>query len=223
MYKNPRSLTSFLALAALSGMCFAENVVETAAAEAVGAADPVTTGDAAPATPKRAPAANFLPIVRGRLPMLLVHAVRFDEVLGKIGNKDLAAKMATSVGKVFDIRKGRNFAYLTKGWKPTALDVTEARNWAAQIGQSNAKGLTAAGDAKMINELVAQYEKVGLASAEQAAAFAAAKPKSNFGNGEASTQTASNAGAANALSAGAEGGKKVKGGAKAGNADDLLA
>ena len=122
-------------------------------------------GEAVETQRKRAEATNFLAIVRGRFPLLLVHAVRFDEVLGKMGNKDVAAKLATSVGKVFDIRKGRNFAYLTKEWKPTGSDVTDAKAWAEQIGGTNAKGLPATGDKALVTKIVEQYEAAGLASA----------------------------------------------------------
>lgn len=203
-----KSLTSFAALAMLPGMCFAEG--ETAEA---GGAAPETP--AAAAERKRAPAANFLPIVRGRFPMLLVHAVRFDEVLLKLNTKEVAAKMATSVGKIFDIRKGRNFAYINAGWKPSAADVQEAKNWAAQIGNENAKGQKAIGDAALIDQIVGQYEARGLATAEEMAAFNATKPKTNFEkkSGEAAAPTGALPGSA-AATAGAT--------TAAGNADDLL-
>ena len=138
-------------------------------------------GESTETTRKRAEASNFLAIVRGRFPLLLVHAVRFDEVLGKMNNKDVAARLATSVGKVFDIRKGRNFAYLTQTWKPTASDVADAKAWGEQIGNTNAKGLVAAGDKALVTRIVEQYEAAGLATAAEAEAFAASKPKSNFG------------------------------------------
>lgn len=171
------------------------------------------TGDTGTTTEvqrKRAEPANFLAIVRGRFPLLLVHAVRFDEVLGKMGNKDVAAKLATSVGKVFDIRKNRNFAYLTKTWKPTAPDVSDAKAWAEQIGGTNAKGLVAAGDKALVTKIVESYEAAGLATAAEAEAFAASKPKSNFGTGG----VAKPAGEAAALPASTE--------TKAAEADDLL-
>lgn len=185
---------------------------ETVTSTDAGTAETLT-GDAGATTEtqrKRAEPSNFLAIVRGRFPLLLVHAVRFDEVLGKMSNKDVAAKLATSVGKVFDIRKNRNFAYLTKSWKPTASDVTDAKAWAEQIGGTNAKGLVAAGDKDLVNKIVAQYEAGGLATAAEAEAFAASKPKSNFGSGGA----AKPAGAPAALPASTE--------TKAAEADDLL-
>lgn len=216
MTKRTRMLTSFALAAMIPSMCFAENAAAEAEATAVGAAEAgdtaVATGDAAER--KRAPASNFLNIVRGRFPLLLVHACRFDEALGKMSTKDLAAKMATSVGKIFDIRKGRNFAYLTKDFKPSASDVSEAKAWAGQIGQQNAKGLQATGDATLILKIVEQYEKAGLATAEETAKFTASKPKSNFGAKTASAPAASTAAAAGA------GEKTVA--SKAGSADDLL-
>jgi hypothetical protein len=124
---------------------------------------------------KRAPAANFLPIVRGRLPLLLVHAVRFDPVISAMGNKDIAAKFGTSVGKVFDIKKGRNFSYITEDYKPTAEDAAAAMEWAAQFGAENAKGLTAGGDRSLIEKLVDQYKAAGLGTAEDVAKVSEAR------------------------------------------------
>lgn len=118
---------------------------------------------------KRAPAANFLPIVRGRLPFVLVHAVRFHPVISQMGNKDIASKFGTSVGKVFDIKKGRNFGYINESYKPTAEDITNAKAWAAQFGAANAKGLTAQGDRVLIEQITAEYEGNGLATAEDVA------------------------------------------------------
>lgn len=210
-----RLLTSFALAMLAPSMCFAEN--EAASAE-VTATDASTSGEvqATAEERKRAPASNFLPIVRGRFPLLLVHAVRFDEALNKMGTKDVAAKMATSVGKVFDIRKGRNFAYLTKDFKPSAADVADAKTWAAQIGQNNAKGLAASGDAKLVNDIIAAYEAAGLATAEETAKFTASKPRSNF-EGKGAGGSAAAPGATNSLPASAENASK------AGNADDLLA
>jgi len=134
---------------------------------------------AAPAAPteakKRGPAANFLPIVRGRLPLLLVHAVRFHPVVSQMGNKDTAAKFGTSIGKVFDIKKGRNFSYVTEGFKPTSEDIAAARAWAAQFGTANAKGLTAQGDPALINQITTEYESGGLATAEDVAKLGEAR------------------------------------------------
>lgn len=124
-------------------------------------------------TRKRAPAANFLPIVRGRLPLLLVHAIRFHDVISTMSNKDLAVKFGTSIGKVFDIKKGRNFAYVKSDYKPTADDVAAAKAWGAQFGATNAKGQSATGDKALIDKITAEYEARGLGTAEDAAKLSA--------------------------------------------------
>lgn len=122
---------------------------------------------------KRAPAANFLPIVRGRLPLIFVHAVRFDDVIKAMSIKDVATKMGTSVGKIFDIRKNRNFAYVDASFKPTADDVAAANSWIEQVGDRNAKGISAQGDKALMTQLLANAQKGGLATAAEAAAFSA--------------------------------------------------
>jgi hypothetical protein len=124
---------------------------------------------------KRAPASNFLPIVRGRLPLVFVHAVRFDSVLNAMANKDLASKLATSVGKIFDIKKGRNFGYVNAEYKPTQDDLAAADAWIAQVGAENAKGQKANGDTELMQRVVDEYKARGLATAEEAAALSAAR------------------------------------------------
>lgn len=124
---------------------------------------------------KRAEASNFLPIVRGRLPLIFVHAVRFVPTVNQMGNKDLAVKLGTSVGKVFDIKKGRNFDYVNADWKPTAEDIAAAEAHIAAIGSQNAKGLTAIGDKTMLQSLLDEYKARGTATAEEAAAQSAAR------------------------------------------------
>lgn len=157
-----------------------------------------TTADAGTDGRKRAPASNFLAIVRGRLPLLFVHAIRFDTVLNAMPNKDLAVKFGTSVGKVFDIKKGRNFSYVNAGWKPTNEDLAQAEAWIAQMGAQNAKGLTAVGDKTLAQTTLDAYRERGLASAEEAAAFAATRTSSR-----AKASPASDEG--NAAQAGASG------------------
>lgn len=182
MKRLSRNLVSFAALMALPGLCmvdagFAEQVGGTEASPPADAGAPAGETAAQAEARKRAAPANFLPIVRGRLPMLFVHAVRFDAVLAKMSNKDLATKLATSVGKVFDIRKNRNFAYITANYKPSAADVQAAEAWIAQVGGTNAKGVSATGDKTLMTQLVEQYKAAGLGTeAEAAALIAANKP-----------------------------------------------
>lgn len=207
-------LTSFATAMAMPGVCSADSeTVEVGAAD-VGKVDAATIAAGAAAVAearKRAPAANFLPIVRGRLPLLFVHAIRFDKVLNAMGNKDLAAKFATSVGKVFDIKKGRNFAYVGEDFKPSAEDVSSAEAWISQVGKENAKGLATTGDTTLMQSTLDQYKAAGLATAEDAAKFAAAR---------ASTRvvTAKAVGGAALPAAGAS--EAVT--STAGSADDLL-
>lgn len=159
------------------------------------------TPEAATEGKKRAAASNFLPIVRGRLPLIFVHAIRFDDVVSKMGTKDAAAKFGTSVGKVFDIHKNRNFSYIGADFKPTADDVAAARAWAEQVGAQNAKGLQAGGDKALMLDIVAQYEARGLGSGAQRPA----RPKSESGGAKVSAATSAavgamaSAGAADAL------------------------
>ena len=160
---------------------------------------------------KRAAASNFLPIVRGRLPLLFVHAIRFDTVLNAMSNKDLATKFATSVGKVFDIKKGRNFGYVTADFKPSAEDVAAAEAWIAQVGGTNAKGLATVGDKNVMQTTLDAYKAKGLATAEEVAAFSATRTATRK-PAEKKEGAAPAAGAQEAASASA-----------AGAADDLLA
>lgn len=123
---------------------------------------------------QRATAANFLPIVSGRLPLLFVHAIRFGSE--GVGTKDLASKFSTSVGKVFDIRKNKNFSYIEAGWKPTQADVDTANGWIEAIETPNKHGVKPEGNAEALKSIVAQYVEGGLATADEAAAQQAAKP-----------------------------------------------
>ena len=75
----------------------------------------------APKDPSKA-----LDILNGRMPLPIVYAIRFQEDAGA-KNSDLAKKYGTSVGKVFDIRKGSNFGYIDKDNKPSAEELAAAR------------------------------------------------------------------------------------------------
>lgn len=185
MKSNLRMRTSFGALAALSMLTMSDAGLADAAATAettAGAPDPDPAAPdpdpAAAEARKRAAASNFLPIVRGRLPLLFVHAIRFDKVLNAMSNKDLASAFATSVGKVFDIKKGRNFGYVNAEFKPSAEDIAAAEGWIAQIGAQNAKGLSAQGNKQLLQNTLDEYKARGLASAEEVAALSAARTAS---------------------------------------------
>ena len=70
--------------------------------------------------------AKALDILNGRMPLPIVYAIRFQEDAGA-KNSELAKKYGTSVGKVFDIRKGSNFGYITKDYLPSAEELAAAR------------------------------------------------------------------------------------------------
>jgi hypothetical protein len=119
----------------------------------------------------KTPEANAAPaekqlanIVRGQIPVLLVHMIRF----GEKGNKeaDVAKKYGTTGGKVADIVKGRNFAYVTEGFKPTQEQKDAAVAWLKKVPDYDKVGTDAA---------VVAVEKMGTASAEDAAAFLASR------------------------------------------------
>lgn len=121
------------------------------------------TAEASGAAPKkRGPKVNLLNIVRGRLPLALVACIRFHEPADK-SNNDLAKKYGTSVGKIFDIRKGRNFGYVTADYKVTDEDLKAAEAWAKSAEAHG--GDTAA--------IMAAVDKLTKASADEAAAQAA--------------------------------------------------
>lgn len=122
-----------------------------------------TSGSAGGAAPrKRGPKVNLLDIQRGRIPLALVAAIRFQEPADK-SNKELANKYGTSVGKVFDIRKGRNFGYVTESYKPSQDDIKAAEAWAKGAAQHG-------GDEAAI---MAMVDKLGVATEEEAKAQAA--------------------------------------------------
>lgn len=141
------------------------------AAPTAGTTAGATAGTAAPAgtteaKKTRAPKTNLLDIARGRLPIPLVFAIRFVEP-ADVTNAALAKKYGTSVGKVFDIRKNRNFEYVGKDYKFSAEELNAARAWAHEAGKHG-------GDQAAILEYV---EKQTVGSAEALAAQAAARPK----------------------------------------------
>lgn len=104
-------------------------------------------------------------IIRGRIALAIVYLIRFVEAAEK-GTKALAEKYGTTVGKVDDIRKNRNFAYVTEEVKFTEDQIKEAVNYiAAHEDADHAVVVT-----DMLNALP-------IATAEEAEAFAGVKRK----------------------------------------------
>ncbi len=110
---------------------------------------------------KPAPKNPQLNIVRGRMPLAVVAMARFGDTAKKAA-ADSAKEMGTTIGKIDDIRKNRNFSYITKDFIPTQAQIDEG----IAYFQKHPDYSSGACD-PMINEL----EKMTPATAEQAAAF----------------------------------------------------
>lgn len=80
-------------------------------------------------------------IVRGTLPKPLVYLIRFNETGGK--EADIAKKYGTTSGKVADIIKNRNFAYIDKDYKPSQADIDASVNWLKQVPEYDKVGTDA--------------------------------------------------------------------------------
>jgi hypothetical protein len=124
---------------------------------------------AAPAPAKRAPKNpdNKLNIINGRLPLALVHMIRFHADVTPMSTADKAKMFGTSVGKVFDIVKGRNFGYIDATYKPSAEEAAAAKAW-CETGKT-AKGQSlgeAGGNPTKILEILGT---MGVATAEEVA------------------------------------------------------
>jgi hypothetical protein len=150
-----------------------------AVATSAGATSPTGTGTTAPAgaapdtnaasaeKPKRAPKNpdNILDIINGRLPLALVYLIRFKET-GTTAER--AKKYGTSVGKVFDIIKGRNFGYSAEGYKPSTDEVAAAKAWCETGKTAKGKSLKEAGGDP--DAIMAAVSALGVATAEEVAA-----------------------------------------------------
>lgn len=116
-----------------------------------------TAGDAGTATPETKDKAPPREIIRGRMPVAVVGLVRFGSMKDQ-GIKAKAEAFGTTVGKIDDIVKNRNFAYVTDGFKPTAAQKADGVAWL--------KRHPTGADA-----LIAELEATAEATAEEAAAF----------------------------------------------------
>ena len=104
-------------------------------------------------------------IIRGRIALAIVFLIRFVEP-AEAGTKALAEKYGTTVGKIDDIRKNRNFAYVTEDVRFTEEQIKEAVNYiSAHEDSDHAVVVT-----DMLNALP-------IATAEEAEAFANVKRK----------------------------------------------
>lgn len=104
-------------------------------------------------------------IIQGRMPVAVVHLARFGSNKGG-ATKDVALKFGTTVGKVDDIKKNRNFAYVVEDTKFTKVQLDEGTEWLKRHPNYDAAG---------VDELVVELESYNVASDEKAKAFEAAR------------------------------------------------
>lgn len=105
-------------------------------------------------------------IIKGRIAIVLVYLIRFVEAAEK-STKDLAEKYGTTVGKIDDIRKNRNFAYVTEDVRFTEAQKTEAEQF-----------ITKHEDEQQAFDVIKLINDLPTATEEEAAAFAGVKKKS---------------------------------------------
>lgn len=110
-------------------------------------------------------AATPAEIIRGRMPVAVVYMARYGNKKGE-STKAKADKFGTTVGKIDDIAKIRNFAYVTEAFRPTQEQKDQALEWLKRHPHY---------DAQNVDELVNELEAIPVATAEEASAFEAAR------------------------------------------------
>lgn len=100
-------------------------------------------------------------IIRGRMPVAVVAMVRFGS-LKDSSTKEKAEAFGTTVGKIDDIVKNRNFAYVTADFVPTEQQKADAIAWLERHPEG-------------AQDLIDQVKAGPTATEEQAAAFEAAR------------------------------------------------
>lgn len=98
-------------------------------------------------------------ILRGRMPVALVKMIKFAPE--DMSNSTLAAMHRTTVGKVDDIRKGRNFDYVTEDFIPSEKQAKDAADRINLLGN------------EYVDDLMSQLEEMGIATEEESADFIA--------------------------------------------------
>ena len=104
-------------------------------------------------------------IIQGRMPVAVVHLARFGSNKGG-AIKDLAVKFGTTVGKIDDVKKNRNFAYVVEDTKFTQAQIDEGVEWLKRHPKYDEAGVDA---------LVVELESYTVATEDEAKAFEAAR------------------------------------------------
>lgn len=146
-------------------------------------------------------------IIRGRMPVAIVYLARFGNQKAE-STKAKADKFGTTVGKIDDIAKNRNFAYVTEAFRPTEEQKAQGAEWLKRHQ---------AYDAQSVDDLVNELEAISVATAEEAAAFEAARVGARGQNVKTKEGDTANAGGGNKRS------KKAKSEEAPANAEALLA
>ena len=104
-------------------------------------------------------------IIQGRMPVAVVHLLRFGNSKGG-ATKELAVKFGTTVGKVDDVKKNRNFAYVVEETRFTQAQIDEGCEWLKRHPKYDEAGADA---------LVVELEGYTVATDEEAKAFEATR------------------------------------------------
>ena len=104
-------------------------------------------------------------IIQGRMPVAVVHLLRFGNSKGG-ATKELAVKFGTTVGKVDDVKKNRNFAYVVEDTRFTQAQIDEGLEWLKRHPKYDESG---------VDDLVVELEGYTVATDEEAKAFEAAR------------------------------------------------
>lgn len=102
-------------------------------------------------------------IINGRMPVAVVAQIRFGNNKGD-STKELAAMYGTTVGKIDDIKKNRNFAYVGADFKPTQEQIDQGLEWLKRHPRYN--------EGK-VDKIITELENTPVATAEEAAKFEA--------------------------------------------------
>lgn len=105
-------------------------------------------------------AVEAVDIIRGRMPLAMVYAIRFvfDGTDG-----ELARKFRTTPGKINDIKKSRNFGYVTEDVKFSQEDIDKALERAGNLGDDD------------VDEVVEALEAMGVATEAEVTALEEAR------------------------------------------------
>ena len=104
-------------------------------------------------------------IIQGRMPVAVVHLARFGNTKGN-ATKDLAVQFGTTVGKIDDIKKNRNFAYVVADTKFTEAQIAEGIEWLKRHPKH---------DEAKTDDLVVELDGYARATEDEAKAFEAAR------------------------------------------------